>query len=92
MRQSYPSDITKEQFSIIEPILLSARKRTSPRKLNLYEIFCGVLYILKTGSQWRMLPHDFPKWRSVHYYFQVWSERKNDEPSILDQVLKKISR
>ena len=50
MRQSYPSDITKEQFSIIEPILLSARKRTSPRKLNLYEIFCGVLYILKTGS------------------------------------------
>ncbi len=92
MRQSYPSDITKEQFSIIEPILLSARKRTSPRKLNLYEIFCGVLYILKTGSQWRMLPHDFPKWRSVHYYFQVWSERQDDKPSILDQVLKKIGQ
>ncbi|MAZ40179.1 MAG: hypothetical protein CMF49_08660 [Legionellales bacterium] len=48
-------------------------------------------YLLKTGCQWRALPNDFPKWRSVHAYFQIWSEMKNDEPSILERVLKKIS-
>lgn len=91
MRKCYPSDIGREQFSVIEPILLSARKKTSPRKLDLYEVFCAVLYLLKTGCQWRALPNDFPKWRSVHAYFQIWSEKKPNQSSILEQVLKKIS-
>jgi transposase len=91
MRQRYLSDITHEQFLIIEPILVSARKRTAPRKLDLYEVFCAVLYLLKTGCQWRALPNDFPKWRSVHAYFQIWNEQKDDNPSILERVLKKIS-
>lgn len=92
MRQSYPSDITREQFSIIEPILLSARTVTRPRQLDLYDVFCAVLYILKTACQWRMLPADFPKWRSVHAYFQIWSERVFGSPSILEEALKKIGR
>ena len=66
MRQPYPSDITREQFSVIEPLLISARKITAPRELDLYDVFCAVLYLLKTACQWRMLPKDFPKWRSVH--------------------------
>jgi len=90
MRKSYPSDISREQFSEIEPLLLSARKITAPRKLDLYDVFCGVLYVLKTACQWRMLPSDFPKWRSVHAYFQIWGARINDEPSLLEKVLKKI--
>jgi transposase len=69
MRKGYPSDISREQFSMIEPILLSARTVTRPRTLDLYDVFCAVLYILKSGCQWRMLPTDFPKWRSVHAYF-----------------------
>lgn len=89
MRTPYPSDITHEQFAIIEPILLSARKRTRPRVLDLYEVFCAVLYVLKTGCQWRMLPKDFPKWRSVHAYFQIWSERVFGSPSVLERALKK---
>ena len=36
-------------------------------------------------------PSDFPKWRSVHAYFQIWSERINDQPSLLEQALKKSS-
>ena len=91
MRKRYPSDITREKFRIIEPILLTARKKTAPRKLELYEVFCAVLYLLKTGCQWRALPNDFPKWRSVHAYFQIWSEPIKDAPSLLERVLKKIS-
>ena len=91
MRSSYPSDITREQFSIIEPILLSARTATRPRTLDLYDVFCAVLYILKSSCQWRMLPKDFPKWRSAHYYFQIWSEQVFGSPSVLERALKKIS-
>ena len=91
MRKRYLSDITREQFSLIEPLLLSARKKTSPRKLDLYEVFCAVLYLLKTGCQWRALPNDFQKWRNVHAYFQIWSESSEANPSILERVLKKIS-
>jgi transposase len=90
MRKSYPSDVSREQFSEIEPLLLSARKITAPRKLDLYDVFCAVLYILKSGCQWRMLPSDFPKWRSLHAYFQIWSERIDDESSLLEKILKKI--
>ena len=92
MRRSYPSDISREQFSKIEPLLSSARKVTRPRELDLYDVFCAILYLLKTACQWRMLPKDFPKWRSVHAYFQMWSEKQNDQPSLLEQALKKISR
>jgi len=91
MRKRYPSDISREQFKKIKPILLTARKNTRPRTLDLYEVFCAVLYLLKTGCQWRALPHDFPKWRSVHAYFQIWSEKQENQPSILERVLKKIS-
>lgn len=90
MRKTYPSDITREQFEKIQPILESFRKKTKPRKIDLYDAFCGVLYILKSGCQWRMLPSDFPKWRSVHPYFEMWSEEKDGTSRILKQILKKI--
>ncbi|OIP24598.1 transposase [bacterium CG2_30_37_16] len=72
-------------------MLKAARKTTRPRKYDLYDIFCGVLYMLKSSCQWRMLPSDFPKWRSVHSYFQIWDEEKDGDPSILQEILKKIS-
>ena len=84
MRKKYSSDISREQFEKISPILEKARKKTKPRKIDLYDAFCGVLYVLKSACQWRMLPSDFPKWRSVHAYFQIWSERKDNNPSLLE--------
>ena len=59
MSHSYPSDISREQFARILPTLESARRRTKPRTVDLYDVFCGVLYLLKSGCQWRMLPADF---------------------------------
>lgn len=90
-RKRYPSDVSREQFKQIRPILESARKKTKPRKLDLYEVFCGLLYVLRGGIQWRMLPEVFPKWRSVYNYWQIWDQERADGISILDQVLKKIS-
>ncbi len=87
MRKTYPSDITRKQFKNIQPLLESIRKKTRPRELDLYDLFCGVLYVLKSGCQWRMVPSDFPKWRSVYPYFQLWSEQREGEKSILEQAL-----
>ena len=75
MSHSYPSDISREQFAHILPTLESARRRTKPRTVDLYDVFCGVLYLLKSGCQWRMLPADFPNWRTCYQYFRQWSER-----------------
>ena len=59
--------------------------------MDLYDVFCGVLYLLKSGCQWRMLPADFPDWHTCYKYFRQWSERSGpDEDTILEQVLKKI--
>lgn len=49
VRHHYPSDIGRDQFEQIRPLLESARKKTAPRKVDLYDVFCAVLYLLRTG-------------------------------------------
>ncbi|WP_438819168.1 IS5 family transposase [Lactiplantibacillus plantarum] len=89
---NYPSNPSRHQFELIRPDLEAARQSTRPRKYDLYDLFCAVAYVLKTGCQWRQLPADFPNWQSVYYYYRVWSEEQIiDEPSILDKCLKKLS-
>jgi len=88
---SYPSDISREQFEKIRPILESTRKKTRPREIDLYSVFCAILYILKSGCQWRMLPKDFHKWQICYYYFKIWSQKKGERSaSTLETVLKKM--
>lgn len=89
VRPRYPSDISREQFEQVRPLLESARRKTAPRKVDLYEVFCAVLYLLRSGCQWRMLPESFPKWRTVHAYFQIWSEVDDEGVSLLERALKK---
>ena len=88
---NYPSDITREQFELIREDLEGVKKKTRPRKTDLYDVFCAVLYIVKGGIQWRMLPSNFPKWQLVYYYYSVWKEPDENGVSLLNKVLKKIS-
>ena len=53
MIHNYTSNVSREQFELIREDLENARKRTRPRTVDLYEVFCGVLYVLTTGCQWR---------------------------------------
>ena len=87
--KKYPSDTSREQFEIIKPLLEGARKKTKPRTVDLYEVWCAVLYLLRTGCQWRALPSDFPNWRVVHSYFAQWSQPDTQGVSLLQQALKK---
>lgn len=93
MKTDYPSDISREIFEAkVQPILAKARKKTKPITVDIYEVFCGVLYVLKSGCQWRMLPSDFPKWRTCYDYWQKWSALNEDGFSLLQEALKKCGR
>ena len=89
MRAAYDSDISREKFEEILPLLQSVRRRTKPTTQDLYEVFCAVLYLLRTGCQWRMLPREFPNWVTVYSYFVKWSEPGQDDISVLERALKK---
>ena len=90
MRKSYPSDITREQFEVIRPILAGAKKVTHPRKYDLYDIFCAVLYLIKEGCSWRAIPHDFPKWENARYHYDIWAEPDETGFSLLDGILRDL--
>jgi len=87
---NYPSDITREEFEIIRTELEGAKKATKPRDIDLYDIFCAILYLIKGGIQWRMIPADFPKRGIVRYYYDVWSTKREDGTTLLSSVLKKL--
>ncbi len=86
----YPSDISREEFEEIRRELEEVRKKTRPRRYDLYDVFCAVLYVTQGGIQWRMLPSDYPKWQSVYYYFSIWSQKDKTGVSVLDRVLQKL--
>lgn len=66
----YSSNISDIQWQYISNFLDTKRNR----KHSLREVFNGILYLVKTGCQWRMLPGDFPNWRIVYYYFSSWKK------------------
>ena len=88
MREAYASDISKEKFEEIRSVLEGVRKRTKPTRVDLHEVLCGVLYVLRTACQWRMLPRDFPNWVTVYSYFVKWRTPGEDGVSALELVLR----
>ena len=60
IRKHYPSDISREQFEPISAMLEGVRRKTRPRQVDLYDVFCAILYLLKNAATWRALPSDFP--------------------------------
>jgi transposase len=80
---SYPSDLTLEQFALIES-LIPPKKVTKPPTHSRFNLFNAILYCLVSGCQWRMLPNDLPPWKTVYHYFNLWSEEE-----VFDEMLKK---
>ena len=73
-RAAYSTDLTDRQFGIIQKYLPLPSKTGRPRRYPLREILNAIFYFVHTGCQWRELPHDFPKWTSVYYYFRKWKQ------------------
>ncbi len=74
MRKPYPSDLTDEQWALIEP-LIPVSKRGRPREIESREVLNAIFYQARSGCQWDMLPNDLPARSTVNAYFNQW---KND--------------
>jgi putative transposase len=70
MRQPYSTDLSDAEWSCLEPHLPSPKDTGRPRVYPLREILNAIFYVVKSGCSWRLVPHDFPPWRSVYHYFR----------------------
>lgn len=71
-RKGYDTDLSDEQWALIEPLLGRKAGPGRPTRLDLRAVVDAIFYLVRTGCQWRMLPHDFPGWTSVRYYYDKW--------------------
>ena len=91
----YPSDMTEEEWRILQPLIPPAKAGGRPRGVDMRAVINGIFYVLRSGGAWRMLPHDFPPWPTVYYYFWRWRgdgtwERLQD--SLRTQVRERAGR
>jgi transposase len=73
-RAVYPSDLTDAEWHLIEPLLPMPCQRGRPRKYPLRVLRDAIFSVLRTGCQWRALPHDLPKWQTAYHYLWRWRQ------------------
>jgi hypothetical protein len=71
-RRAYPSDVSDEEWAILEPLIPPAKPGGRPRTTDMREVLNALFYLDRTAGQWRALPHDFPPWSTVWSYFRTW--------------------
>jgi putative transposase len=94
-RRDYPSDLTNAEWRIVEPLIPPAKEGGRPRTTDMREVMNAILYVDRTGCQWRALPHDFPPWSTIWNYFRTW---RNDgtwqrmHTALREQLRKSVGR
>jgi putative transposase len=73
MRKPYPSDMTDQQWQLIEP-LIPVHTVGRPRTVDMREVVNAIFYVNRSGCQWDMLPHDFPPKSTVYDHFAQWRD------------------
>jgi transposase len=69
----YDSDLTDQEWQIIEPLLPAEKSVGRGRQVDLRSVFNAIVYRADNGVKWRNLPKDFPAWQTVYSYFSSWS-------------------
>jgi putative transposase len=72
MRKAYQTDLSDAEWSCLESYLPAPKDNGRPRIYPLREILDAIFYIVRSGCAWRLLPHDFPPWKTVYHYFRFW--------------------
>src|SRR3712207_5064054 len=90
-RPNYPSDLTDEEWQIIEPLVPHVESGGRPADQLRPEIVNAIFYVLRTGCQWRFLPQDVPPWKTVYTYFRNW-RLDGTWQSIHDHLRRKLRR
>ena len=73
-RQSYETDLRDDEWELIKDLIPKAKPGGRPEKYTKREILNGINYLNKTGCTWRLMPHDFPPYRIIFYYYRVWQK------------------
>ena len=68
----YPSDLTESQMELILPLLPPSRPIGCDREVDLRKIVNGILYVVRSGCQWRMLPRHYEHWNTTYGYYNRW--------------------
>jgi putative transposase len=71
----YATDLTDEEWQAIEPLMPPPARTGRRRSVDLREVVNAIRYLVKTGCEWRMLPHDFPPWQTVYWWFRCFVRR-----------------
>jgi putative transposase len=71
-RKAYPSDLTDEEWQLIEPLVPAPKSGGRPAKISRREIINALFYLSRNGVVWRALPHDLPNWSTVYQYYSHW--------------------
>jgi putative transposase len=72
MRRAYQSDLSDAEWGCLEPYLPLPKAAGRPKLHSAREILNAIFYIVRGGCAWRLLPHDFPPWKTVYHYFRSW--------------------
>lgn len=88
--EPYPTDLTDEEWELIEPFLRRKSGQSGQQLYNPRRIGDANLYVLRGGIPWRMMPHDFPPWEAVYYHLRKW--RKTGLWERITQVLRERDR
>jgi putative transposase len=72
MSSDYASNLTRDQWELLVPLLPGPKATGRPRTVDLYGVVNAILYVLVTGCAWSLLPEDFPPYSTVYYYFRQW--------------------
>jgi putative transposase len=70
--KAYASDLSDQEWALLEPLIPSAKPGGRPRSVEMRQILNGIFYMLRSGCAWRLLPHDYPAWSTVYDYFRKW--------------------
>lgn len=96
--KKYPQELSDKQWQALLPLLPKPKKQVGKvgrSPLNLREVINGILYVIKTGCQWSMLPSDYPNQKSVFHYYNSWSKKgiwEKINSVLVEKVRKKAAR
>jgi transposase len=94
-RKAYPSDLKDRKWELLEPLIPAVSPNATTETISRREIVNGILYVLRSGCPWRLVPHDLPAWGTVYYYFRIWRKEgiwDHVQKSLLKQVRQKEGR
>ena len=84
-RRRYPTDLTDPEWALLAPLIPPPKPGGRPAVHDRRELVDAMLYWLRSGGAWRLLPHDLPPWQTVYHYWRLWRQQ-----GLWEQVLARL--